>query len=82
MTKTQIMRKLKAAGSAQTHQIVRRHGVQGDLYGVPYGELTKLKRTIKVDHDLAEKLWATGNFDARYLATMIADPASMTSKPA
>ncbi len=80
MTKAQVMRKLKAAGCAQTRKIERRHGVQGDLYGVPYGELAKLKRTIKVDHDLAEELWATGNFDARYLATMIADPASMTSK--
>ncbi len=80
MTKTQLMRKLKAAGSAQTRKILGRHGVQGELYGAPHAELAKLKRTIKVDHDLAEELWATGNFDARYLATMIADPASMTSK--
>ncbi len=80
MTKTQLMRKLKAAGTAQTRKILGRHGVQGDLYGVPHSEFAKLKRTVRVDHDLAEELWATGNFDARYLATMIADPASMTSQ--
>ncbi len=80
MTKTQVMRKLKAVGTAQNRKVARRHGAQGDLYGAPYGDLVKLKRAIKVDHDLAEELWATANFDARYLATMIADPASMTSK--
>ena len=80
MTKTQVMRRLKTVGSAQTRKIFGHHGVQGDFYGAPHGELVKLKRTIQVDHDLAEELWATGIFDARYLATMIADPASMTSK--
>ena len=80
MTKTNLILKLKALGSAQTRKILRRGGVRGDIYGVPYREFTKLKRTIGVDHCLAEELWATGNFDARYLARMVADPALMTSK--
>jgi len=80
MTKTQIMQRLEASGSDQTRKIFARHGVQSDFYGASHGELVKLKRAIKVDHALAEELWATGIFDARYLATMIADPAAMTSK--
>src|SRR5262249_47962270 len=33
-----------------------------------------LKKKIKIDHDLAMQLWTSGNYDARILATMIADP--------
>ena len=38
------------------------------MFGVSYAALGKLKRKIKVDHELAEKLWATGNHDARIAA--------------
>ena len=40
----------------------------------------KLKKEIRTDHTLAEALWTTGNFDARVLATMIADPQALTAK--
>ena len=50
------------------------------LFGVKYGDLNKLVRRIKVDHELALGLWQSGNLDARVLATMIADPAKMTMK--
>ena len=79
MTKTEVMRTLRANGSAQTRRIYRRHGVQGDIFGVSYAVLGKLKRKIKVDQHLAEQLWATGNGDARALAIKIADPAQMTA---
>jgi 3-methyladenine DNA glycosylase AlkD len=46
---------------------------------VSYANLAKLKKKIKTDQDLAEKLWASGNHDARVLATVIADPSKMTS---
>jgi len=77
MTKTEVMKELKAAGTAQNRKIYRRHGVQGEMFGVSYAVLGKLKKKIKVDQPLAEQLWATGNHDARALATMIADPKKM-----
>jgi 3-methyladenine DNA glycosylase AlkD len=43
-------------------------------YGVSYASLGKLKKRLKVDHALALALWASGNHDARVLATMVADP--------
>jgi 3-methyladenine DNA glycosylase AlkD len=70
----EAMAALEAAGSEQTRKTYRRHGVQGDMFGVSYAVLEKLRKTIKVDHELAEGLWKTGNHDARVLATMIADP--------
>jgi 3-methyladenine DNA glycosylase AlkD len=39
--------------------------------------LGKLQKKIKINQPLAEQLWATGNTDARALATMIADPTAI-----
>ena len=78
MTKTEVMKELKAAGTAQNRKVYRRHGIQGEMFGVSYAVLGKLKKKIKIDQPLAEQLWATGNQDARALATMIADPSKMT----
>lgn len=71
---------LERRGSEQTRKTYRRHGVGGDLYGVSYADLKALKKTIKVDQPLAESLWATGNHDARILATMIADARAIPRK--
>ena len=78
MTKTEVMKQLKAAGTAQNRKIFRRHGGQGEMYGVSFAVQRKLQRKIKVDHALAEALWATENLDARALATLIADPDALT----
>ena len=50
------------------------------MFGVKYGDLNKLVRRFKIDHELALELWQSGNFDARVLATMIANPDLMTMK--
>jgi 3-methyladenine DNA glycosylase AlkD len=73
-----VMDELRDAGTAQNVKIYRRHGVTGDLFGVSYARLNALKKRIKTDHDLATALWASGNHDARILATMIADPTRAT----
>lgn len=70
---------LEAAGSAQCRKIYARHGVAGEQFGVSYGALNKLAKQIRRDHDLAVRLWDTGNHDARVLATMIADPAAIAA---
>lgn len=73
------MAELKAAGKAQNRKIYGRHGVEGKMFGVSYADLGRLAKRIKSDQPLAEKLWASGNHDARILATMIADPAEVKS---
>ena len=77
MTKTEAMKELKANGSAQTRKTYRRHGMPGEMFGVSYAVLGKIKKKIKVDQPLAEQLWATRNLDARILGTMIADPTTI-----
>ncbi|RMH69917.1 MAG: DNA alkylation repair protein [Gemmatimonadetes bacterium] len=74
MTYEEAMHALEAAGTAQNRKVYQRHGVPEPVFGVSYANLDKLKKQIKVDHALATALWASGNHDARVLATKIADP--------
>ncbi len=76
-TAEEILHELAGLGSEQTRKTYRRHGVGDNQYGVSYAHLGALKKRIKQDHALAQQLWASGNHDARILATMIADPAQM-----
>jgi 3-methyladenine DNA glycosylase AlkD len=77
MNKTEALQQLEEMGTAQNRKIYMRHGVKGEQYGVSMANLKKLKKQIKIDQSLAEELWTTGNHDARYLATMIADPKTI-----
>jgi 3-methyladenine DNA glycosylase AlkD len=74
MTIQEVVGELKKLGTEQNRKAYRRHGVGEKLYGVSFAALKKLKKEITTDHELARRLWATGNHDARILATMIADP--------
>lgn len=70
----EVMAQLEQLGTEQNRKTYARHRVKGAMFGVSYANLDKLKKKIKVDHPLAEALWATGNHDARVLATKIANP--------
>lgn len=74
------MSALEKAGSAQTRKTYARHGVPDPMFGVSFATLKALYKRIKVDQELAEALWSTGNFDARNLAFKIADPAGISSR--
>jgi 3-methyladenine DNA glycosylase AlkD len=78
MTIQQAVAELKKLGTDQNRTVYQRHGVGDKLYGVSFANLKNLKKEIKTDHELARRLWATGNHDARILATMIADPEEAT----
>jgi len=80
MTFDQVMAELEARGTAQNRKIYRRHGAGDELFGVSFADLRKLAGKIKRDQQLAEALWASGNADARCLATMIADPTAFGSR--
>lgn len=77
MTITDVMHQLAELGSEQTRKTYKRHGVSGDQYGVSSANLKSLQKKLKINQELARSLWATGNHDARVLATMIADPKQM-----
>jgi len=60
---------------------MKRFGIENSMaLGIPIPELRKLARVIKRDHPLALALWETSFHEARILATMVADPASVTEE--
>lgn len=73
-TLAEVMAELEAMGKPQYRKIYTRHGVHSPQFGVNTADLKTLQKRIKRDHALALALWATGNYDARHLATRIADP--------
>jgi 3-methyladenine DNA glycosylase AlkD len=78
MREHEVMEQLAALGTEQTRKTYRRHGATGEVFGVLYSELRKLHKRCGTDQQLADALWATGIHDARVLATLVADPATMT----
>lgn len=73
-TAPEILAELEALGTEQTRKTNRRHGIGENQFGVLYSAFEKLRKRIKTDHALALELWESGNYDARILGLMIADP--------
>ena len=78
MNKQQVLAELKKLGNENTKKIFRKHGADGDFYGVKVGDLKKIAKKIKGDQDLALELYASGNLDAMYLAGLVAQGDQMT----
>jgi 3-methyladenine DNA glycosylase AlkD len=71
---------LETAGTEQNRKVYRRHGAREPLYGVSFATLRAMAKRAKRDQPLALGLWASGNYDARILACMVADPTSATER--
>ncbi|MCC6950864.1 MAG: DNA alkylation repair protein [Phycisphaerales bacterium] len=80
MTLKGVMAALEEAGTAQARRTYTRHGASEPMFGVSFGDLKKMLNRIKIDQELAEALWDTGNFDARNLAAKVCDPANFPPK--
>ena len=79
-TVNQVMKKLKSKGNLQRRELFKRHGARDRLYGVSVADMKVISKTIKGEQDLAFELYDTGNYDAMYLAGMVADGKHMTKK--
>jgi len=80
MTKDQVMSELKKKGSESIKKILQNHGASEPMYGVKVADLKVIQKKVKKDHELAMGLFATGNYDAMYLAGLIADESKMSIK--
>src|ERR1700678_1283796 len=81
MTAKEILEELKPLGrESYKRMLMDNHGVKEPFFGVPVSELKKFQKRIKKDYQLALDLYDTGNYDAMYLAGLIADDARMTGK--
>jgi 3-methyladenine DNA glycosylase AlkD len=72
-----VMSELESLGTAHTKKSYLSRGVREPLFGVATGAMKPLKKRIGVDQALAEELWSSGNYDAMYLAGMVAAVRAM-----
>ena len=80
VTAREILAELKPLGSEGYKRVLFNHGVQEPCFGVKISDLKVIQKRIKKDYQLALDLYETGNYDAMYLAGLIADDARMTKK--
>jgi hypothetical protein len=80
MTAKEVLAELKPLGSDSYKRVMFNHGVKEPCFGVKISALQKIRKRIKKDYQLALDLYDTGNYDAMYLAGLIADDARMTKK--
>jgi hypothetical protein len=81
MTAKEILEELKPLGRESYKKLLfNNYGVKEPCFGVAIGELKKFQKRIKKDYQLALELYDTGNYDAMYLAGLIADDARMSKQ--
>ena len=78
MTFEEIMQFLEDHANPNGKKVLMRHGARDPFYGVRIGDLKKIVKKVNKNHDLALRLYATGNSDAMYLAGLIADETRMS----
>lgn len=78
MSAAAILTQLQALGTSSYRRILKNHGVQEPLDGVKISDLKQILKAHRGDHALAMELYATRNYDAQYLAGLMADPAQMS----
>lgn len=73
-----ILARLKALGDRDAMKGRARFGLPEEGFGVSLPKLRKLAKELGRDTALAKALWKSGVHDARMLATLVADPATLT----
>jgi len=75
----EIIDTLRSAGSPENVAGMARYGIfTQEAYGAPSAVLEQLARRIGRNHELAQRLWRTGNHDVRVLAALIEEPVRVT----
>jgi hypothetical protein len=76
----EVLKELEKKGSEQTRKTFARHGVTIPMFGVKVADLKVIAKKIRGQQELALALYDTGNYDAMYLAGMVADGTLMSKR--
>lgn len=79
MTVKEILQELEPMGNEATRKHFRKAGAHDNMFGVKLGDLRKVAKKIKTNHELALQLWETENIDARLLACLIMKPEDLST---
>jgi 3-methyladenine DNA glycosylase AlkD len=80
MTAAQIMKQLEQWGTDSYRKIIKNHGAKDPIFGVKIEQMKTIQKKVKKDHQLSLDLFDTGNYDAQYLAGLIADETKISPK--
>jgi len=73
-----VLKKLKSLGDPAAVAGMARFGINPEnTYGVSVPALRRMAKEIGRDHILAQRLWASGIHEARLLAGLVDDPATV-----
>ena len=78
MELNEIMEQLNFLGNERTKKYYVSQGAKEPVFGCTVSSLKPLFKQLKFNQTLADQLFETGNYDAMYLAGMIAEPNKMT----
>lgn len=82
MTIDEVLGQLEALGTQQVRAQNARAGAGENQFGVRLGEIRKIAKRIRTDHELALELWDTGNVDAQFLAMLVIEPKRLSVEDA
>jgi 3-methyladenine DNA glycosylase AlkD len=80
MTVKEILAQLKSLGDDARRKHNAKAGAPDNQFGVKLGDIRAIAKKIRTDHELAIKLWDTGNVEAQLLATLIIKPKSLSAE--
>lgn len=79
MNAKDVLARLEALGDEKVRAHNAKHGAGDNQYGVQRGDIRKLAKEIKADHELGLALWETENVDARFLAVLLLKPKQLSA---
>lgn len=80
MTVKEILGELEKCGEEKTKRSYIAQGAKEPLFGVKVQDLKKILKKTKKNHNLSLELYATGNYDAMYLAGLMADETQISKE--
>ncbi len=80
MNLKEVLSQLQAMADEKVYARNKKHGAGDNQFAVKLGDIRKLEKKIKLDHDLALELWETENMEARLLAIRIIEPTKLSAK--
>ena len=82
-TAAEVIAHLRDLGSEENRQGMKRYGIRIDrALGISHGVQRDIARKIKRNHERAFELWASGITEARFIASLTADPKRFTKADA
>lgn len=79
MTLKETLKELEGLSDDKTRKHNTKNGVGDNQFAVKLGDLRKVAKKIKINHELALELWETDNFDAQMLAILIIKVNALTA---